>query len=83
MNRTNGAFCKSCGAKIKFLRTKAGKWMPCDPETVSAEDLDAGDKLVTKDGDVLTVNGKTPEGYGAVGYVPHWATCKSPELFRR
>lgn len=37
--------CKGCGFQIVWVKTKAGKNMPCDPELV---------KVVTEDGDVVT-----------------------------
>lgn len=74
----SGATCKSCGAPIRFVKTPKGKWMPVDPQRVTTEDID-GDTIVTDDGEIL----KGKEAASTVGYVPHWLTCVSPELFRR
>lgn len=30
--------CSSCGAAIIYLRTERGHWMPCNAETVGADD---------------------------------------------
>lgn len=30
--------CRSCGAGVVFLRTRKGKLMPCDAETVEHDD---------------------------------------------
>nr|DAT59768.1 MAG TPA: zinc finger protein [Caudoviricetes sp.] len=27
--------CKLCGAKIQFIRTPAGKYLPCNPRAVT------------------------------------------------
>jgi hypothetical protein len=32
------SFCQACAAPLIFLRTKAGRWMPCNAETVSSDD---------------------------------------------
>jgi hypothetical protein len=32
------SFCRSCGAPIVFLRTRAGKWMPGDAASVTPGD---------------------------------------------
>lgn len=74
----SGATCRSCGCAIRFVKTPRGKWLPCDVERVSGSDID-GDTIVTDDGGIV----KGKEAENAVGYVPHWATCVSPELFRR
>lgn len=79
----NESRCRGCGARIMFLRTPAEKWLPVNPELVSSDDLDDGDKLVTEAGNIVTVGGKKPDGYGIDGYVPHWATCTDPNRFRK
>lgn len=32
--------CSSCGAKIIWFKTEAGRWMPVDADTVEAEDTE-------------------------------------------
>lgn len=79
--------CRSCGAKIKWIKTTAGKNMPCDPELVTADDCDAGIVLVTEEGDVVKITSQTVlsgEGCHSVeGYVSHFATCPNADKFRR
>lgn len=69
--------CKKCGAQIRFVRTKAGKWLPCDPHTKSHDALQ-GHIMVTEDGRIT--KNHTPLD---IGFVPHWATCPYAEEFRR
>jgi hypothetical protein len=73
--------CAYCGKRIMWIRTKAGKNMPVDPEMISYRRPGAGesasDKLVTPAGDVVTanrVNGSIAEG---TGYISHFATCRN------
>lgn len=36
------AECRSCGAKIKWIKTLRGKYMPCDPEKVTIVTMNTG-----------------------------------------
>lgn len=54
--------CRGCGLYIEWVKTKAGKWMPIDPEGVT---------VVTREGEVVK------------GFIPHWATCKDANKFRK
>lgn len=77
--------CKSCGAKIKFIRNRAGRWIPVDdyPVTYKA-DYNGKDRLVTADGDVIACKSgvDTSEATG-IGYVSHFATCPNAATHRR
>lgn len=70
--------CKHCGAEIKWIRTTAGKRMPCDPDPVPYRyQLGGKERIVTSNGEVLPcVTGVAPEEAEGVGYLPHWASCK-------
>ena len=47
--------CKSCGAKIVWIKTQNGRSMPCDAEQVEYQKNYRGSALVvTKDGKVVT-----------------------------
>ncbi len=72
--------CKACGEEILWLRTRAGKRMPVDPETFGQHQLEHGVTVVTPDGTVL--RGGSSIASAAYGYAPHWATCTHPEQFR-
>lgn len=69
--------CKACGAEIEFIKTAKGGKMPVDANEIGT--------IVTDDG--LTVRGQIAvvreDGGVVTGRIPHWATCKSPDEFRR
>ena len=39
--------CKKCKAKIRWIRTEKGKWMPVDPKEIT----------------IITIEGETKKGY--------------------
>lgn len=65
--------CKSCGASIAFVKTKAGRAMPVDLERTR----EAGQVVVTDDGDVVKTTGDVE------GRRSHFATCPGAEAHRR
>lgn len=80
------AFCKSCGAQIVWVKTKAGKAMPCDAHKVLGElDPNGKDILVTEDGEVVKCNTGMScyTGKIVVGYTSHFATCPYADKHRR
>ena len=67
-------YCPSCGSEIHFVKTLAGKMMPCEM------DLRRGDykrTLVTHNG--VTMRKPGPE---IAGYEPHWGFCRGANGFR-
>lgn len=77
------ANCRSCGAAIVFVESKAGKHIPCDPEVVTADECDVGDKLVTEYGEVIRVTGNRDDDFGLYGRISHFATCPNASEHRR
>lgn len=78
--------CKACNQPIVFIKTKAGKKMPCDWQQVAYAQRDDGpDTIITPNGE--TVRGtvqKQADGHSTgLGYKPHWASCKGADTFRR
>jgi len=77
--------CTSCGAKIIWIRTKAGKHMPCNPELVEYWlEKDGPNKIVTRNGEVVSCAFEQmtliePTG---TGYISHWDTCPSADKHR-
>ena len=61
--------CKSCGAKIVWIKTQNGRSMPCDEEQVEYQKNYRGSAL-------------TPIVDG-IGYVSHFATCPNADKHRR
>lgn len=77
--------CRSCGKPILWIRTRAGKSMPCDPKPINYKIRPGSStKLVTPGGDVISCEPVSDPADGqGWGYVPHWSTCNAPDNFRR
>ena len=78
------ARCKGCGAEIDWIKTRAGKNMPVDPEPVFVAVDDGSDFFVTDEGEVI--HGReipANDGSAEVAFVSHWATCPVAGQFRR
>lgn len=83
--RVNVTTCKACGAAIIWIRTRAGKSMPCDADAkLYKAKPGAAEKIVTTSGDVVSVeltdDQKEADGWG---YSPHWASCPAADQFKR
>lgn len=83
----NGSYgtCSGCGRQIIWIRTTAGKNMPCDTAIVSYKCNPKGkEKIVTPSGAVVTgdtgVEQSQADGFG---YISHFATCTRANSFRR
>lgn len=77
--------CRSCGAPIVWIKTLAGKSMPCDATPVNyRNNPDGRTKLVTPAGCVVSGEIVTdPANATGTGYIPHWSTCNAPDSFRK
>lgn len=77
--------CRSCGAPIVWIKTRAGKSMPCDAQLVSFVQQEGGPaKIVTPEGEVVSGRpAKRGEPFISQGYIPHWSTCNAPDSFRK
>ena len=68
--------CNRCGARIMWVKTKAGKNMPVDPQFVDFKKIKGGkERLVLPNGEVVAgerCKAKEADGYG---YISHFATC--------
>lgn len=71
--------CAYCGRRIMWIRTKAGKNMPVDPEMISyhrpAAGEKASEKIVTQAGEVVSANRVESRQAEGTGYISHFATC--------
>lgn len=74
--------CRSCGAPIKWIKTKAGKFIPCDDEPLKWEDLKSGDRVVGETGEVVQHDGSQRNTHQRF-YFSHFATCPDADKFRR
>ena len=78
--------CRSCGAKLIWIKTASGKNMPCDYRKIRFRRNPESDiKLVTQDGEItgadIVVDGN--ESYDGIGYFSHFATCPAANEFRK
>ncbi len=77
--------CRKCGKEIIFIKTSAGKSMPCDAEQVMYwADKKGKQRVVTPNGEVVAcrLDGDSQEATG-IGYIPHWGTCPNAKDFKR
>lgn len=80
----NKATCRGCGAPIVWIKTPAGKAMPCDPAPVYYKATpDGKDKVVTTRGEVVSCEIVPGANATDAGYRPHWATCPQADHFKR
>lgn len=80
----NKATCRGCGARIVWIKTPAGKAMPCDPSPVYYKaDPEGKDRIVTTRGEVVACTITTGADATDAGYRPHWATCPQADHFKR
>lgn len=79
---TQTSTCRKCGKPIKFIRTTNGKWLPVNPEAVYYSLLGNKDRVVTCDGRIVacSIVDMTTD---CIGFIPHRATCKYANDFRR
>ena len=79
------AICKGCGAEIIWIKTKSGKAMPCDPQKIPYKtlvpDRTIGQTLVLPDGRIAV--GEYDADSDQYGYISHFATCPSANVFRK
>ena len=78
---SNFGTCRACGYRIRWIKTKNGKSMPCNAQAVRFTPGGGPDTFVTKEGKVE--RGKRDKAGSAVGYISHFATCKQADRFRK
>ena len=73
--------CAYCKKQVMWIKTKAGKNMPVNPEMVSYRRPEAGEKatekIVTQAGEVVSANRVDSNLAEGIGYISHFATCKA------
>lgn len=72
--------CKACGREIIWIKTKAGKNMPCDPESIRFKQ-GGKEKFVESSGWIMS--GERADNGHYSGHISHFATCPEAEKFRR
>ena len=69
--------CRNCGRQIMWIKTKAGKNMPVNPQFVNYLEVRGGrERIVTSDGRVVVGEKCEPKESKEIGYISHFATCK-------
>lgn len=80
------AQCRGCGAEIMFIKTVAGRTMPVDAHSVRFAKGSGKDAFVLLNGEVVHGT-RLKEGQAdpneMIGYISHFATCTTPEAFRK
>jgi len=76
------SICRSCEKPIKWIKTKDGRNMPCDPEVFLHDECKNGDKLVTETGHVVSVNSDQSLP-NVKGYISHFSTCPEANQWRK
>lgn len=68
--------CKQCGERVLWVKTKAGKNMPVNPELINYKAVPGGkERIVTPEGEVVAGEKVSPEEADGFGYISHFATC--------
>ena len=82
---SNYGKCKKCQASVLWIKTVAGKNMPCDPEQVPYwADRKGKQRIVTPNGEVIACRLEgDPQTATGIGYIPHWGTCPNAKEFRK
>lgn len=76
--------CRSCGANIEWVTLQSGKKHPCDPEELTLNDCEDGDKLITHLGELIVVNdGTRAKRADQIGMVSHFSTCPDADDWRK
>ena len=85
MSRANFGQCRGCGCRVLWIRTKAGKNMPCNPTLINYRKESGGkEKIVTQEGEVVSgITGVDQEEADGIGYISHFATCTQAKSFRK
>lgn len=73
--------CIRCGAAITFVRTAAGKAMPCDAQAMAYHAEPGGpENIMLPNGQLVRGRWAVPgEAGDGIGYRPHWASCRDKD----
>lgn len=81
----NESTCRACGKPIIWMKTKAGRTMPCDARLQLYWQSDEGSqRILTHAGELkrCELHG-IPEEASGMGRTPHWGSCANPDRFRK
>lgn len=85
MNDQQMAYCRGCGKLILWMKTAAGKNMPCNPEIKTYWAQKNGNAtIITPNGETVKANLKGDlQNATGIGYEPHWGTCTARDKFKK
>lgn len=72
--------CKYCGKKVRWIKSKNGKYIPCDPGQICYRipgDGKGSLTLVTQEGKVISAEKESSSNAEGVAYISHFATCEN------
>lgn len=76
--------CKSCGARIVWIQTHSGKWMPADEGIIPYKQSETGKNVVITDkGDVIHCDFEFEGLPTGLARIPHFATCPNADKHRK
>lgn len=78
---SNFSTCRSCGARIIWIKTVNGKAMPCNAEPLTFNRGGGPETFVMESGKVE--RGKRDRDGELTGYISHFATCPNASRHRR
>lgn len=78
---SNFGTCRACGYRIRWIKTKNGKTMPCNAQAVRFTPGGGPETFVMEDGKVE--RGRRKQGGEKTGYISHFATCTEAYRFRK
>lgn len=77
--------CRSCNARIIFIKSTKGRFIPCNPIVTRYKKEEGGkEKIVLDTGEVVSCRtGVSTEEMDGIGYVSHFATCPNAKMHRK
>ena len=82
----SSSVCRGCGAEIVFVKTEAGKFMPCNVKMVPYWERSgaAGKVVLQRNGKVISCDFEGPrDELTGFGYISHFSTCPKAKGFRK
>ena len=80
----NTSTCRGCGAPIVFVKSDAGKYIPCDAQLVRYRENPNGKDMVVVDGKGVVRCDLDFEGLPTgMARISHFATCPHAGKFRK
>lgn len=74
--------CSKCGARIRWMKTKAGKLMPVEwsAQEYILDDMYGKERVLLNSGEVISCRfPQYDEEATGIGFIPHFARCGKEE----